>query len=115
MQEISDIVLRMSVQGVVIFASIFFVRLLLKKLHIAHKYIVMTWLVLFFYLVFPWKIEMPVGFWQDGILTEINVKEDAIEQLKMDNFNAQMQVDEFDLSAGVGNIHNWKANDYPMP
>lgn len=111
MQEIFDIVLRMSVQGVVIFASIFFVRLLLKKLHIAHKYIVMTWLVLFFYLVFPWKIEMPVGFWQDGILTEINVKEDAIEQLKMDDFNTQMQVDEFDLSAGVGNIHNWKADD----
>ncbi len=66
LQVIFEVVLRMSMQGVVIFTIVFFLRFILKKLHISHKYIVVLWMILFFYLVFPWKLEMPVGFWNDS-------------------------------------------------
>lgn len=66
LQVIFGVVLRMSIQGVVIFTIIFMLRFLLKKLHISHKYIVALWMILFFYLAFPWKLELPVGFWNDS-------------------------------------------------
>lgn len=60
-------VLRMSIQGVIIFAVIFLIRFLLKKMHISHKYIVTLWVLFFFYLVFPWKLELPIGFWNADV------------------------------------------------
>lgn len=66
LQLIFDAVLRMSIQGVVIFTIVFLLRFLLIKLHISHKYIVVLWMILFFYLVFPWKLELPIGFWNDS-------------------------------------------------
>lgn len=58
-----DVLLKMSLQGCVIIAIILLVRFILKKLHISHKYLVGLWFIVFFYLVFPWKISLPVGFW----------------------------------------------------
>ncbi len=63
LQMIFETVLRMSMQGVIIFAVLFLMRFILKKLHISHKYITVLWVILFFYLVFPWKLELPIGFW----------------------------------------------------
>ena len=65
MQMIFDLIWQMSIQGVVIFAVVAALRFLLKKIHIAHKYVVVLWVILFFYLVFPWKLELPVGFWNE--------------------------------------------------
>lgn len=70
MQDIFSTIIRMSLQGTVIFVIIFLVRLLLKKLRISHRYIVGLWMVLFFYLVVPWKLNLPVGFWNNDVVQE---------------------------------------------
>jgi len=70
MQHIFSTILQMSTRGTVIFLILFLVRLCLKKLHSSHSYLVGLWMILFFYLVFPWKIELPVGFWQTQIPTD---------------------------------------------
>lgn len=68
LQMIFETVLQMSIQGVVIFAVVFLLRFILKKLHISHKYITVLWVLLFFYLVFPWKLELPAGFWNTNVI-----------------------------------------------
>ncbi len=68
LQMIFETVLRMSMQGVVIFAVLFLMRFILKKIHISHKYITVLWVILFFYLVFPWKLELPMGFWSAEVV-----------------------------------------------
>lgn len=57
---------KMSLQGIVIILIVGLVRLILKKLRISHTYIVGLWLIVFFYLVFPWKLSLPIGFWENG-------------------------------------------------
>lgn len=68
LQIIFEAVLRMSMQGVIIFAVLFLMRFIFKKLHISHKYITVLWVILFFYLVFPWKLELPIGFWSMDVI-----------------------------------------------
>ncbi len=86
LQMIFETVLRMSIQGVVIFAVVFLLRFILKKLHISHKYITVLWVLLFFYLVFPWKLELPVGFWNTNVIqwadgSEVSLDGDESEAL----------------------------------
>ncbi len=50
------------------FFILFLTRLLFQKLRISHKYIVGLWFILFFYLAVPWKINLPVGFWNHGLI-----------------------------------------------
>ncbi len=68
MADIFSTIIRMSLQGTVIFMVIFLARFLLKKLCISHKYMVGLWLILFFYLVIPWRLSLPVGFWNNEVL-----------------------------------------------
>ena len=86
LQIIFGTVLRMSLQAVIIFAVLFLMRLILKKLHISHKYIAVLWMILFFYLVFPWKLELPVGFWNANEIqwvdnSTVALVDDDIEEL----------------------------------
>ena len=69
MQMFFDMIWHMSIQGVVVFVIVMAFRFLLKKLHISHKYITVLWMILFFYLVFPWKLELPIGFWNEEVIS----------------------------------------------
>lgn len=65
MDTLFQTIWKMSMQGSLIFLVIISFRLIMTKLRIAHKYIVVLWMLLFFYLVFPFKISIPGGFWQE--------------------------------------------------
>jgi len=65
MDTLFQTIWKMSMQGSLIFLVILFLRFIMTKIRIAHKYIVVLWMLLFFYLVFPFKISMPGGFWQE--------------------------------------------------
>ena len=62
--------IKMSLRGTVIIMIVLFVRFLLKKLQISHKYIIGLWAMTFFYFVFPWKLDLPVGFWNNVSVPE---------------------------------------------
>lgn len=66
--------IKMSLRGVVIILIVLLVRLLMKKLRISYKYILGLWTVAFLYFVFPWKISLPVGFWNN-----VNIPKDMGE------------------------------------
>ncbi len=87
MQEIFEVIVIMSLQGMFIFSIVFLVRFLLKKIHISHKYIVLFWFVLFFYLVFPWKMTLPGGFWNNDVIEKNN-------QIILNTTNVQTDIKE---------------------
>ncbi len=87
LQMIFETVLRMSMQGAIIFAVVFLMRFILKNLHISHKYIAVLWVILFFYLVFPWKIELPIGFWNTDVIQWVNSSEGALDGDENEAFN----------------------------
>lgn len=58
-----DMIIKMSIQGIVMILLVLLVRFVLKKLQVNHKYVVGLWLIVFFYLIFPYKISLPIGFW----------------------------------------------------
>lgn len=93
MQMIFDMIWKMSIQGVVIFAAVTALRFLLKKLHIAHKYVAVLWVILFFYLVFPWKLELPVGFWNEDAISLWSIDGVATGQFR--------EVDAWNAASGV--------------
>ncbi|MDE7332467.1 MAG: hypothetical protein K2O16_09525 [Lachnospiraceae bacterium] len=62
--------IKMSLRGVVIILVVLLVRLLLKKLQIGHKYILGLWAMAFLYFIFPWKLSLSVGFWNNASITE---------------------------------------------
>ena len=62
--------IKMSLRGVVIVLVVLLVRLFLKKLRISHKYILGLWAMAFLYFIFPWKLSLSVGFWNNAIITE---------------------------------------------
>ena len=88
LQMIFETVLRMSMQGAIIFAVVFLVRFIFKKLHISHKYIAVLWVILFFYLVFPWKIELPIGFWNADAIQWVDSNEAVLDSDVNDEYNA---------------------------
>lgn len=88
LQMIFETVLRMSMQGAIIFAVVFLMRFILKNLHISHKYIAVLWVILFFYLVFPWKIELPIGFWNADAIQWVDSNEAVLDSDVNDEYNA---------------------------
>lgn len=62
--------IKMSLRGVVIILVVLLVRLLFKKLRISHKYILGLWAMAFLYFIFPWKLSLSVGFWNNASITE---------------------------------------------
>lgn len=88
LQMIFETILRMSMQGAIIFAVVFLMRFILKNLHISHKYIAVLWVILFFYLVFPWKIELPIGFWNADAIQWVDSNEAVLDSDVNDEYNA---------------------------
>lgn len=56
----------MSLQATLIIAIIFGIRKLFSVIHISKKYVMLLWMIPFFFLIFPWKIPVPKGFWYHG-------------------------------------------------
>lgn len=74
MDAFMSALIKMSLRGVVIILVVLLVRLLLKKLQIGHKYILGLWAMAFLYFIFPWKLSLSAGFWNNAsILEEMRV------------------------------------------
>lgn len=96
-----ETLVRMSLQGIVIILLILFVRILWKKFAISHKYVVGLWLIVFFLLAFPWKISLPIGFWNDSLFgMETNIHREAGSEVQKDDVAANEPVQE---QGGVSN------------
>ena len=65
MDAFMSVLIKMSLRGVVIIFVVLFVRLLLKRLQISHKYILGLWAMAFLYFIIPWKLSLSVGFWNN--------------------------------------------------
>ena len=70
MDTFMNALIKMSLRGTVIILIVLCVRLLLKKLRVSHKYIIGLWAMVFLYFIIPWKISLPVGFWNNAIVPE---------------------------------------------
>lgn len=69
MDAFMNALIKMSLRGIVIVLIVLLVRILLKKLQISHKYILGLWAMVFLYFIFPWKLGLPVGFWNNASIT----------------------------------------------
>ena len=59
-----QILIRMSIQGSIIIGIVLLLRMVFRGLRISYRYCVLLWGIVFFYLIFPWKIENEYGFWR---------------------------------------------------
>ena len=59
-----QILIRMSIQGSIIVGIVLILRMVFRGLRISYRYSVLLWGIVFFYLIFPWKIENEHGFWR---------------------------------------------------
>ena len=59
-----QILIRMSIQGSIIVGIVLILRMVFRGLRISYRYCVLLWGIVFFYLIFPWKIENEHGFWR---------------------------------------------------
>lgn len=59
-----QILIRMSIQGSIIVGIVWILRMVFRGLRISYRYCVLLWGIVFFYLIFPWKIENEHGFWR---------------------------------------------------
>ena len=100
MDAFMNVLIKMSLRGVVIILVVLLVRLSLKKLRISHKYILGLWAMAFLYFIFPWKISLSVGFWNNVPIPE-EVRE-ITEPYSMANERQR----EADNTANIVNIAN---------
>lgn len=59
-----QILIRMSIQGSIIVGIVLILRMVFRGLRISYRYCVLLWGIVFFYFIFPWKIENEHGFWR---------------------------------------------------
>ncbi len=59
-----QILIRMSIQGSIIIGIVLLLRMVFRGLRISYRYCVLLWGIVFFYLIFPWKIQNEHGFWR---------------------------------------------------
>lgn len=78
MSELISVLFKLSMQGTVIILTVCLLRKLLLVLKVSHRYVVFLWLVPFFYLVFPWKLEVPHGFWRSEAVEQATQIESEI-------------------------------------
>ena len=69
MDAFMNALIKMSLRGIVMVLIVLLVRMALKKLQISHKYILGLWAMVFLYFIFPWKLGLPVGFWNNANIT----------------------------------------------
>lgn len=53
----------MSAQASLVILVVMILRKCLRILRVSGRYMILFWILPFFFLVFPWKITAPVGFW----------------------------------------------------
>ena len=70
MNAFINALIKMNMRGIIIILVVLFVRFLLKKLRISHKYIIGLWTMVFLFFIIPWKLSLPVGFWNNASLPE---------------------------------------------
>lgn len=70
MDAFMNALIKMSLRGIVIVLIVLLVRIVLKKLQIGHKYILGLWAMVFLYFIFPWKLSLPGGFWNNASIAE---------------------------------------------
>lgn len=74
MNAFINALIKMNMRGIIIILIVLFVRFLLKKLRISHKYIIGLWAMVFLFFIFPWKLSLSVGFWNNAnMLEEVRV------------------------------------------
>ena len=107
MDAFMNALVKMSLRGVVIILVVLFVRLLLKKLQISHKYILGLWAMAFLYFIIPWKLSLPVGFWNNA-----NIPEEmrAISELRLMNERYGEARDTADIVNPAGIADNTMTN-----
>lgn len=71
MAELISVLFKLSMQGTVIILTVCLLRKVLQLLKVSHRYVVFLWIVPFFYLVFPWKLEVPHGFWRSETVEQM--------------------------------------------
>lgn len=59
-------IISMSLQAVLVIGVVFGFRKLFAWGNVSKKYLVFLWIIPFFFLVFPWKIPVPRGFWSQA-------------------------------------------------
>ena len=77
MAEFMMMLIQMSIQASVIVLVVLVIRKLFEWLRISKKYTMLLWIIPFFCLVCPWKISVPVGFWNFApvdVVTQANEK-----------------------------------------
>lgn len=98
-----DTLITMSLQSIAIMVVVLSVRFLLKKLRISHKYMVGLWFIVFFYLVFPWKVSLPVGFWGNEVVpvgqTVMNRQVNEMEMFEDYNYAVDKYVEDSENAA----------------
>ena len=66
----------MSLQAVLVIGVIFVIRKLFLLMHITKRYVMFLWLIPFFFLVFPWRIPVEGGLWNQ-ISTKLAAEADG--------------------------------------
>lgn len=56
----------MSLQASLIICVVLIIRKLFFIAHISKKYVMLLWIIPFFFLIFPWKVSLPAGFWNNA-------------------------------------------------
>lgn len=77
MAEFMMMLIQMSIQATFIVLVVLVIRKLFEWLRISKKYTMLLWIIPFFCLVCPWKISVPVGFWNFApvdVVTQANEK-----------------------------------------
>ncbi len=97
MDAFMNALIKMSLRGILIVLIVLLVRILMKKLQIGHKYILGLWAMAFLYFIFPWKLSLPVGFWNNAGITE---KMRVISELR------PTENESYGETGGIGNIVN---------
>ncbi len=75
----------MSVQAAIVICVILLVRIFFAKLHVPKKYVMLLWMIPYFLMVCPWKIESSFSFWQ------------VMEQAQMDDVQTVVQHVQYEL------------------
>ena len=105
--------IKMSLRGIVIVFVVLLVRLLLKRLRVGHKYILGLWAMTFLYFIIPWKLSLPMGFWNNVAMPEeVRV---VTEPQIISNENQEAADSDLDSVADTSAVLTSGAADYIEP
>ena len=99
----------MSLQASLIILVVLFVRSIFDLIHLPKKYSMLLWFVTFFFLIFPWKIASPVGFWKiapaNYYIKEMDsgftVAKDAVKKEEGIYSDEERQKDDTETDSGI--------------